>query len=156
MGAGVEIASCCDIRMWPVHRRALVRPLDAWAFRWRRARRNWWQRAAGELTAREMLLEARCWTRRLMLARGFLNRVVPMTPWPPRPWACARARRRAGAAGGAPEQTDTSGIKTAAIPITNASSDAMDNIVSGAYAYADSAEHREGIGAFLAKRRPDF
>jgi hypothetical protein len=24
------------------------------------------------------------------------------------------------------------------------------------YAYADSAEHREGIGAFLAKRKPAF
>jgi hypothetical protein len=29
---------------------------------------------------------------------------------------------------------------------------AIENIVNSAYAYADSAEHREGIAAFLAKR----
>ena len=36
---------------------------------------------------------------------------------------------------------------------------AIENIVNGAsdpYAYADSAEHREGINAFLAKRPPAF
>jgi enoyl-CoA hydratase len=35
---------------------------------------------------------------------------------------------------------------------------AIENIVNGAdpYAYADSAEHREGIAAFLAKRSPVF
>ena len=36
---------------------------------------------------------------------------------------------------------------------------AIENIVNGAsdpYAYADSAEHREGIHAFLAKRPPAF
>ena len=32
----------------------------------------------------------------------------------------------------------------------------MDSIVSSAYAYADSAEHREGIQAFLDKRKPAF
>ena len=29
-------------------------------------------------------------------------------------------------------------------------------LLDGAYAYADSAEHREGIAAFLAKRPPAF
>ena len=29
-------------------------------------------------------------------------------------------------------------------------------LVATAYDYADSAEHREGIAAFLAKRAPDF
>jgi hypothetical protein len=34
--------------------------------------------------------------------------------------------------------------------------DAIENIVNTAYDYADCAEHREGIEAFLAKRRPLF
>ena len=37
--------------------------------------------------------------------------------------------------------------------------EAIENIVNGTpdpYAYADSAEHREGIAAFLAKRPPVF
>jgi len=33
---------------------------------------------------------------------------------------------------------------------------AMDVDSSDPYAYADSAEHREGIAAFLAKRKPRF
>ena len=33
---------------------------------------------------------------------------------------------------------------------------AITNIVNGAYDYADSAEHREGIEAFIAKRSPRF
>jgi enoyl-CoA hydratase/carnithine racemase len=32
----------------------------------------------------------------------------------------------------------------------------MEALVARAYTYADSAEHREGIGAFLAKRKPEF
>ncbi|MBS0302389.1 MAG: enoyl-CoA hydratase/isomerase family protein, partial [Proteobacteria bacterium] len=33
---------------------------------------------------------------------------------------------------------------------------AIENIVIDAYDYADGAEHREGIAAFLAKRPPRF
>ena len=32
----------------------------------------------------------------------------------------------------------------------------MDAVLAGAYRYASSAEHREGIEAFLAKRQPVF
>ena len=31
-----------------------------------------------------------------------------------------------------------------------------ENLLATAYDYADSAEHREGIDAFLAKRKPNF
>ena len=33
---------------------------------------------------------------------------------------------------------------------------ALGDLLATAYDYADSAEHREGIGAFLAKRPPQF
>jgi enoyl-CoA hydratase/carnithine racemase len=29
-------------------------------------------------------------------------------------------------------------------------------LMAGAYEYANSAEHREGVGAFMAKRKPVF
>jgi enoyl-CoA hydratase/carnithine racemase len=41
-------------------------------------------------------------------------------------------------------------------PIVKGSLFAMDKIVNEAYRYADSAEHREGIAAFLDKRKPVF
>ncbi len=44
MGAGVEIASCCDIRVPRGCRRDSARRSPGSAFRWRRARRSWWRR----------------------------------------------------------------------------------------------------------------
>jgi hypothetical protein len=39
---------------------------------------------------------------------------------------------------------------------TVAIDDPVANLLAGAYAYASSAEHREGISAFLEKRLPSF
>lgn len=52
--------------------------------------------------------------------------------------------------------TGTDSEKNPRNPSANRSGDAMEKIVDTAYDYADCAEHREGIEAFLAKRRPLF
>jgi enoyl-CoA hydratase/carnithine racemase len=75
MGAGVEIASCCDIRVAGT-RRALRRPDRPPGFSDGAARGAAGGAALGEATARELLLEAAVLDAAEMQARGFLNRVL--------------------------------------------------------------------------------
>jgi enoyl-CoA hydratase/carnithine racemase len=107
------------------------------------------------MTAREMLLEAAVLDAQVMERRGFLHQVVPDAEVAAQ--AAARAERMAALAPEAARRTKRlffelfgldAGVKRSGV--------AMENIVSTAYDYADSAEHREGIAAFLAKRRPNF
>jgi enoyl-CoA hydratase/carnithine racemase len=94
-----------------------------------------------------MLLEAAVFSAEAMLARGFLNAVLP-------------------------EQEMAASVQMRALRITQLAPQAArlnkqtlrrlatetmpDELIDGAYRYADSAEHREGISAFLAKRRAGF
>jgi hypothetical protein len=109
----------------------------------------------GEPTAREMLLEAAPAHRRRDAARGFLHRVVPDADVAADALA-AQPHRRAGAAGGAPEQADPSSIKNASQRLRSKRQQLLKIVGADPYAYADSAEHREGITAFLPKDAPVF
>jgi enoyl-CoA hydratase/carnithine racemase len=100
-------------------------------------------RAAGEMTAREMLLEAAVLPAAEMKARGFLNRVAADGEVAAQ--ALASARRAAALS---PQAARLN--KQALRDLASGTSPA------GAYRYADSAEHREGIAAFLEKRRAAF
>jgi enoyl-CoA hydratase len=42
------------------------------------------------------------------------------------------------------------------LALINTAQGAIDSIVNDPYAYANSAEHQEGITAFLHKRTPQF
>jgi enoyl-CoA hydratase len=110
---------------------------------------------SAELTAREMLLEAAVLDAPLMLARGFLNRCWPTRRWLTRRWrapgALPRWPRRPRAC-----NKQTFMALNSALPSVAGSFHAMDSIVEKAYAYADSAEHSEGIASFLDKRKPVF
>ena len=75
MGAGVEMASCCDIRIAGASAK-FGAPIAKLGFPMAPKEAEVVVRAVGELTAREMLLEAAVLDAPTMLQRGFLNRVV--------------------------------------------------------------------------------
>jgi enoyl-CoA hydratase/carnithine racemase len=111
--------------------------------------------ALGGLTAREMLLEAAVLDAPTLLLRGFLNGVL--TDADVAGEALARARRIAALAPKAARlNKQTFRTLNQLNPSVSGSSDAMEFVANSAYAYADSAEHREGIAAFLGKRKPVF
>ena len=146
MGAGVEIASCCDIRVAAESAR-FGAPIARLGFPMAPREAQLVAREAGALTAREMLLQAAVLDAAEMKARGFLHTVLPDAQVAPE--ANARAVRIAGMAPQAArlnKQTMRS-LLSGAIP---------QDLMQQAYRYADSTEHREGIDAFLGKRTPVF
>ena len=76
MGAGVEIASCCDIRVASSGAR-FGAPIAKLGFPMAPREAALVAREAGAATAREMLLEAAVFDATEMKARGFLNTVLP-------------------------------------------------------------------------------
>lgn len=156
MGAGVEIASCCDIRIAEAGAR-FGAPIAKLGFPMAPREAALVAGAVGDLTARQMLLEAATFGAAEMARRGFLSRVVEADQLEAE--ALAAALRIAALAPGAARMNKQTlrALKMQNMPITlmDKAQQAMNNVVDP-YAYADSAEHREGITAFLAKRAPVF
>ncbi|MEY4911607.1 MAG: hypothetical protein RL761_1270, partial [Pseudomonadota bacterium] len=75
MGAGLEMASCCDIRIAGTSAK-FGAPIAKLGFPMAPKEAEVVVRAVGKLTAREMLMEAAVLDAPTMLQRGFLNRVV--------------------------------------------------------------------------------
>ncbi|MFY3383126.1 enoyl-CoA hydratase/isomerase family protein [Paracidovorax sp. MALMAid1276] len=157
MGAGVEIASCCDIRIAGSSAR-FGAPIARLGFPMAPREAQLVAGAVGDVTARQMLLEAATFGAADMLARGFLSRVVSDAE------VAAEARASAlRVAALAPQAARLNKQTLRALKTAPALDDkaltAIENIASSMpdpYAYADSAEHREGIAAFLEKRPPVF
>ncbi len=147
MGAGLEIASCCDIRI-AAESATFGAPIARLGFPMAPREAQLVTRAAGEATAREMLLEAAVLTAAEMKARGFLNWVVPDDDAATQAWASAQ---RISAL--APQ---ASRLNKQALRALAPQSIEGPGALAGEYRYADSAEHREGINAFLEKRKPEF
>lgn len=144
MGAGVEIASCCDIRVASNGAR-FGAPIAKLGFPMAPREAALVTREAGAVTAREMLLEAAVFDATEMKARGFLNTVLPdgtLTP-------AVRARaQRICALSPQAARLNKQALR--------AMQGAMPPTGESAYQYADSPEHREGIAAFMAKRAAVF
>lgn len=156
MGAGMEIACCCDIRVAGMSAR-FGAPIARLGFPMAPREVELMLREVGPSLARQMLLEAAVFSASDMLAARFLSRIpadkqvaaevlatasriVSLAP------QAARLNKRtlralaghSGAVGEAVATEPTPGLQ------------------STSYSYADSAEHREGILAFLEKRKPSF
>ncbi|MCK6417024.1 MAG: enoyl-CoA hydratase/isomerase family protein [Giesbergeria sp.] len=157
MGAGVEIASCCDIRIAATGAR-FGAPIARLGFPMAPREAQLVAGAVGELTARQMLLEAATFSAPDMLARGFLSRVVPDELL--QADALGTAQRVAALAPQAARLNKQTLRALKVPPALDDKAQAAIKIIANSgmdpYAYADSAEHREGIHAFLAKRPPAF
>ena len=157
MGAGMEIASCCDIRLASEAAR-FGAPIARLGFPMAPREAALVAREAGRATVRQMLLEAAIFSAAAMQGQGFLSRVVEparlmaeveatvrrITELAPQAARLNKQTLRALLGGPAPVEDHPCRVESIA---------AQANM---AYAYADSAEHREGIRAFLEKRKPQF
>lgn len=138
MGAGVEIASCCDIRLASQEAR-FGAPIARLGFPMAPKEAVLVAGAVGTTTASAMLLAAQTFDASHMYAQGFLTQVEPGPGF-----AAAGDQLLARIAALAPQAARMNKRTLRGSPSADP------------YAYAGSAEHREGIEAFLAKRAPSF
>lgn len=149
MGAGIEIASCCDLRIagQSAHFGA---PIAKLGFPMAPREAALVTNAVGELTAREMLLSAAILGAPEMMRRGFLNQVVADADLMASVQALAeRMVTLAPVASRLNKQTFRALSQSAKTSV-------FSDLLAGAYAYADTPEHREGIAAFTEKRPARF
>jgi len=156
MGAGMEIASCCDIRLAGVSAR-FGAPIARLGFPMAPREAALVAREAGLGVARQMLLEAAIFSASDMKATGFLNSALADGQVATE--AQATARRIVALAPQAArlnKQTLRALLSTAPADAASDAQKAARTEAGNSYAYASSVEHREGILAFLEKRKPAF
>ena len=142
MGAGVEIASCCDIR-WVSEGAKFGAPIAKLGFPMAPKEVQLVATSIGTHTAKRMLLEAAVFSAHELAALGWCVPPSPADLLQAHTLHCAqRIAQLAPQAARLNKQTMRSL--------------AAGQALAEPYAYADSAEHREGIAAFLAKRPPRF
>jgi enoyl-CoA hydratase/carnithine racemase len=146
MGAGVEIASACDIRIASGDAR-FGAPIARLGFPMAPREAQLVARVMGEATVREMLLAAAVLDARELKARGGLHRIVP-----PAMLACELERLLRTLAGLSP----LAARRHKQLLRRLAQGAPLDELLTTAYDYAADPEHREGILAFLDKRAPVF
>jgi enoyl-CoA hydratase/carnithine racemase len=150
IGAGLEMACCCDLRIAAESAR-FGAPIARLGFPMAPREAQLVARELGLGLARQMLLSAAVLDAAPLLASGFLSRVVEDTLLPATALLLAQ-----GIAVLAPQAARMN--KQTLRALCEPASTAQLSVSSGSepYAYAASAEHQEGIGAFMQKRRPVF
>ena len=148
MGAGLEIASCCDIRLAGASAK-FGAPIAKLGFPMAPREAAVVHRAVGDALARDMLLAAGVHDAPRLVSAGFLLRVLPDDAVADE--AITHARRIAALA---PEAARAN--KRVLAALAGSAMRRVADLVPTAYDYADAREHREGIAAFLAKRPPVF
>jgi enoyl-CoA hydratase/carnithine racemase len=172
MGAGLEIASCCDLRL-ASHDAKFGAPIARLGFPMAPKEAALVGAAVGNTTARAMLLAAQVFDAAHMQAQGFLTHTLPAVDVDGHvqataqriatlaPQAARMNKQTLRALQGNPGQNFMPNRPLAPVEYAQAAPNLIANDVyadacADAYAYADSAEHREGIAAFLDKRTPHF
>jgi len=150
MGAGLEIACCCDIRIAGSSTR-FGAPIGRLGFPMAPREAQLVAAVAGEATLREMLLEAVQLDAREMKARGFVQRVVANEDLLAEVQATAERVAQL-----APQAARMNKRTLRRLAGRAADAPLPEDLAARAYDYATSAEHREGISAFLEKRSPRF
>jgi enoyl-CoA hydratase/carnithine racemase len=150
MGGGMEIACCCDIRIAGSSAR-FGAPIGRLGFPMAPREAQLLAAVAGEATVREMLLEGVQLDAREMKARGFLQRVVPNEDLELEVQASADRICRL-----APQAARMNKRTLRRLAGRPAEAPPPADLLERAYDYATSAEHREGVSAFLEKRPPRF
>jgi len=144
MGAGLEIASCCDVRM-AAHAAKFGAPIARLGFPMAPREAALVAQATGTTMARAILLAAEVFEAADMLRCGFLTRVLAPEVLALQVQQMAeRITHLAPLAARMNKQT----LRTLEAQIPPEAADS--------YAYANSPEHREGITAFIEKRKPRF
>ncbi len=147
MGAGLEISSCCDMRLSGESAR-FGAPIAKLGFPMAPREAALVLKAVGELTAREMLLSAAVLGAPEMKQRGFLNAVVADADLA----ASVQAQvERIACLAPVSARLNKQTFRALA-----GHGQEIHDLVTTAYAYADSHEHREGIAAFTEKRPARF
>jgi enoyl-CoA hydratase len=159
MGGGLEIAACCDIRIAgqsatfgaPIAKLGMPMAPQELAIV---------LRAAGEATVREMLLEARSFNAQQMQGRGFVQRVLADDAVATEAQATAQGICKLSPQAARLNKQALRKFFMLNTPAGqwNIAGAATNVVVSqdNSYAYANSAEHKEGITAFLEKRSAQF
>lgn len=142
MGAGVEIASCCDVRL-VAEGAKFGAPIAKLGFPMAPKELHLVASAVGQHMARRMLLEAAVFSASEMASANWCANPVPADQL--QALTLHTAQRIASLA-----------PQAARLNKQTLRNLACAEPVISPYAYADSVEHREGIAAFLAKRIPSF
>jgi len=152
MGAGLEVASCCDLRMAAVSAR-FAAPIARLGFPMAPREVALLSAALGLSATRAMLLAASTFESAQLLASGFLTTVVPDDQLGAQ---CEAVAQRIASLAPQAARLNKQTLRALNPAVARIDSAQAASILIAAYAYADSAEHREGILAFLAKRKPQF
>ena len=157
MGAGMEIASCCDIRLAGQSAR-FGAPIARLGFPMAPREAALVAREAGWSVSRQMLLEAGLFSAIEMKAAGFLSRVLADAELVAQAQSAALHIAALAPQAARLNKRTLRGLNSAnkAVESAQGAINAIADDDWQAYAYAASAEHREGIAAFLEKRKPVF
>jgi enoyl-CoA hydratase/carnithine racemase len=147
IGGGLEIAACCDIRIAGEGARFGV-PIAKLGFPMAPAELEIVAAVVGATALRELLIEARVLDAHEALARGLVTRVVTDAQVPAHAQDSAERIARLS-----PQalRLNKRALREFALPGLSSAAQRAAH-----YAYAPTAEHREGLRAFNDKRSPSF